>query len=50
MKRFWFADGPALGWCAFRLLFAGALLLEIPTARVKNAHALSEIAARHQLV
>jgi hypothetical protein len=41
MTRFWFGEGPALGWIAFRLLFAGALLLELPTSQLKNLHAIS---------
>lgn len=41
MTRFWFGQGPALGWVAFRLLFAGALLLELPTSRAKNLHAIA---------
>jgi len=41
VTRFCFGEGPALGWVAFRLLFAGALLLELPTSQLKNLHAIS---------
>jgi hypothetical protein len=37
---FWFAEGPALALGLFRILFAGCLLVELGTTRVKGVNAI----------